>query len=75
MKKQPKKLSKLEKIDARNQELQKKLLIAHSTGMSETIIQQLRALIEENQREMADEFEMERFRREQKDNDDDSFIV
>lgn len=75
MKKQPKKKTRLEELDERHQELQKRLFQAHTTGMSYAVIQQLEAMMQQNQIDMYDESEMEKHRAAQKGDENDSFIV
>lgn len=75
MKKQPKKKTKLEELDERGQMLQKRLLQAHSAGMSYDVIRQLEFMIEQNNLDLYTESEMEKHRASQKNGGDESYIV
>lgn len=73
MKKQPKR-SKLEELDLRMQEIQKRRVQAHMTGMSQGILDQIDNMITEIQLDMYTESELERHRRSGNEDGED-FIV
>lgn len=75
MKKQPKKQSRLEELDQRQSEIDKRILQAYRAGMSHHLISQLEKLADENRFEIYNEIELEKHRRSEGNNDDDSYIV
>lgn len=73
MKKQPK-LTHIQELDARLQELNRKRLQAYRAGVSANIIDQLNRMIDETQLDLYTESELERNRNQAKDDGED-FIV
>lgn len=72
MKKQQKKKSKLEELDERHREINRKIVQAYSAGMNQNIIRQLEYMLEEVKLQMYDESELQKNR---DDEDGESFIV
>ena len=73
MKKQSRK-NKLQELDKRMQELQKRRVQAYMAGMSQSILDQLDRMTDELQIDMYTETELQRFRAQDK-GDGEDFIV
>ena len=74
MRRQPKK-TKLQELQEKRQLLLNKRLKAYTAGASIEVMQQFDILMDELELEIYDQMEVERFEREAKDGDDESYVV